>query len=191
MENNRVYTKEELFKILNESPYIKQFICKKSDDKLKQFSWTIPRVTLCGGAIIDILEGRVPNDYDMLSISEKMVKALELEYEHSSRTADTYSKNGVIVQNLSINKDHFDFTISQTTLSIHEKMSISDFDIDLKSFNSKKLIPCDLSWKLPSNAIASLSRIPHYRKKGYTISDITYGSLLGVARGAGVKNSKG
>lgn len=48
------------------------------------------------------------------------------------------------------------------------------------SFENKVLIPSETAWTEKKNALNSLRRIPHWRKKGYEISDVTYLSFLAV-----------
>jgi hypothetical protein len=137
-------------------------------------------ISIIGGAVIDILEGREVKDYDLIGFSPSQVEKLGLTYSHETKTATTYIKDSLIIQALKTQKEDFDFKISQATLTVDYRKTIS-LNIDDSSFKNKMLIPCDRCWTEKKNALNSLQRIPHWRKKGYIINDITYLSLLGVA----------
>ena len=178
-------TREELQEVLRNDDFLNSLI---SETKDSIFTPTDKKLT--GGAIIDILEGRKPNDYDFISFSESELDRLGFEFVHETRTAKTYKgKKGVKVQVLKTSIEDFDFTISQSIYSIRNKKTEKDLKIDITSFNMKTLIPCEKSWFVKRNAMASLYRIPHYKKKGYTIEDITYHSLLSVINSGTQKNS--
>lgn len=139
----------------------------------------ISNIKLVGGAVLDILNGKTPKDYDFLSITEAQILKLGFKYSHDTKTATTYIKDNLILQKLKTDINDFDFKISQTTLSwdFSRKMELT---VDEVSFENKVLIPCDKCWIEKKNALNSLRRLPHWREKGYKINDITYLSLLGV-----------
>ena len=133
---------------------------------------------LVGGAVIDLLEHRVPKDYDFigLNLTDKHFRALVeagYSFDFSTRTATTFSKGPIVLQFLKTSLLDFDFTIGQSTFSLKHK----ELKIDLISFHNKNLIP--VNFESRRNALNSLIRIPHWKKKGYMIDDLTYLSLLG------------
>ncbi len=146
-------------------------------------------VELIGGAVIDILEGRKPKDYDFKPGYTPTTEKLELEYLYETKTAKTFkTKDGLTIQFLKTNSQDFDFTISQSKIRIDYKKQMT-LEIDHISFDNKILIPTEFAWKEKSKAINSLKRIPHWRKKGYIIADETYLSLLNVVGKSGGKSS--
>jgi hypothetical protein len=157
---------ERLFK---ENPFINYIIEKKA------------RVALCGGAVVDILEGRQPKDYDVLYLYSDAINKLDLKYQYDTKTATTYRVGFTIVQALKRSKDDFDFRISQSTLQIdtNGKLKLS---LHADSFDNKILIPIELAWNNIGLARNSISRIKHWEKKGYYIHEKTYKSLKKVAK---------
>lgn len=133
---------------------------------------------LIGGAVIDIIEDKVPKDYDFdisgdddkLYNFEKLATKNGFEFICKTNSAITFKRGTIIIQGLFRKPCYFDFTISQARFSRGKNLSF-----DERSFNSKKLIPTDFSFKKPYNAFL---RIPHWRKKGYELPDKTYFSLL-------------
>jgi hypothetical protein len=139
-------------------------------------------IIFVGGGLIDLLEGREPKDIDIFLkhnrniYHEKLIK-FGFKYISDSSTAKTFSFGGYVFQLLKKSITEFDFKISKSTYSI----SHDSWDIDLISFRDKTLIPDFLA--SPGMILNSLSRIPHWRKKGYTISDVAYQSLLNKLSG--------
>lgn len=137
-------------------------------------------VNLVGGAIIDILDGRVPKDYDFLfsGISiENVYKGLmdveEFEFISDSNTALTYLFRGKTVQILKkTTTSDFDFTISKAEINVVNPTVVF---FDFTSYKSRKLIPTQSS---RDNPILPLRRIPHWSKKGFECPEITYQGLL-------------
>lgn len=156
---------EELFRA---DPFVKMIM---------EITEGIHSITLTGGAVIDILEGRKPKDYDC--VGSLYENKLRLEYSHETKSAKTFKKGDLIIQLLKTDKTDFDFKISQARLTINYKKELT-LEIDEDSFKSKILIPCEKAWVEKKNALNSLRRIPHWKAKGYTINDTTYLSLLGV-----------
>jgi hypothetical protein len=157
---------EELFR---KDPLIKSIL--KSEG--------LPTVKLVGGAVIDILENRVPKDYDFeLNYFPKPEK-FGLEYQYETKTAKTFKKGDFILQQLKTDKNTFDFKISQASFTIGYKGQLT-LELDENSFKNKTLIPTDICWTEKKNALNSLRRIIHWKNKGYTINDTTYLSLLAV-----------
>lgn len=136
-------------------------------------------IRLVGGAVLDILSGKIPKDYDFLGTTEEQVFKLGFKYSHDTKTATTYIKDNLILQRLKTDINDFDFKISQTNLfwDYSKKMQLI---IDETSFENKVLIPCDRCWTEKKNALNSLRRLPHWREKGYKINDVTYLSLLSI-----------
>lgn len=153
--------------------------------------------TLTGGSIIDILEGREPKDYDFLytlSLKETIESCPDFKYICVSNTSLTYLfQNKKVVQLLFRDINTFEYTISQATYTLNK----GELKIDMTSFNQKVLIPtkavlpqktCSLSIFSqqskqqdecsPYQIYDALRRVPHYTKKGYTLPDITYQTLL-------------
>lgn len=148
----------------------------------------ISSINLIGGAVTDILEGRKPKDYDTVGGLDIYKDKLGLEFQYETKTAKTFKKGDLIIQSLKTQKEDFDFKISQATLKVDYNKKLS-LELDKESFDNKTLIPCERCWTEKSNALNSLRRLTHWRKKGYEINDITYLSLLGVVGKSNNKNS--
>jgi len=174
---------EEQKELFKKDPLIKLILEQKEP---------LGHITLVGGAVIDILEGRIPKDYDLTNIDGRAKKYLNLEYSHDTKTATTYKtyifdkRVQLNIQVLKTSIDNFDFSISAAILTINHNKEMS-LAIDENAFKLKTLIPQSASWEDRNYALNSLKRIPHWKKKGYTIKDETYLSLLNVI---GKKDSK-
>lgn len=161
---------EQQEKLFRDDPFIKSVF------EIKE----LVKITLTGGAVIDILEGRKPKDYDLRPTIPQYIQRMGLVYMYDSKTATTYKKDNFTVQVLKTAMEDYDFKISQASLTIENNGKL-ELKIEEDSFNHKILIPCDKAWTDKRNAFNCLQRIPHWKKKGYNISDTTYLSLLGVS----------
>lgn len=138
---------------------------------------------LTGGAVIDLLEGRKPKDYDFVisgydvdNIVKKGVE-LGLTFEYTSATAVTFSWGGYDIQVLRKPVEEFPLTIEQSKFSIKN----GNFQIfDAVSFNTKKLIPNDtiIFTRKEITRKNFLNRISKWESKGYSIHPITKRSYL-------------
>lgn len=142
---------------------------------------------LVGGAVIDLLEGRKPKDYDIITGGGKFESILgELGYywKYETKTSSTYVKDNVTIQILKTQLKDFDFKISQSKFSLTGK---NDLTVDKVSFEKKVLIPISFGDK--TKAINSLKRKIHWEKKGYSMPDETYLSLCNVLHKSHSNNS--
>lgn len=144
--------------------------------------------TLTGGCIIDILEDRKPKDYDFRYISDMDLQKVGATYMYETKTAKTFKTKKFVIQVLKTLKEDFDFKISTVELKISFNYPVA-ITIDDVSFNNKMLIPQEKSFIEKKNALNSLRRIPHWRRKGYNIADETYMSLLNVVGKSSSNNS--
>lgn len=130
---------------------------------------------LVGGAVIDLLEGRKPKDYDFIgggNAFKKVLEELGYKWAYETKTSSTYKKESIAVQILKTKKTEFDFKISQASFSLTKTRKL---DVDELSFNNKVLIP--LSFDNKTMVVNSLKRKIHWEKKGYRMPDETYLSL--------------
>jgi len=145
-------------------------------------------VYLVGGAVIDLLEDRTPKDYDLIGLSYSnldKLKTLGFEFIEDSKTAITLKYENLEVQLLKGIIEEFDYTISQS------KFNFSDDAITVckHSFDSKVLIPTQHTYDSKSKSINALKRSIHYAKKGYSLPEKTFLSLLNnVSAKGGVKS---
>ncbi len=161
---------EEIYRIFNDK------------DELKNtYSARNVNMTLIGGAVVDLLEGREPKDYDFVKLSastEKILMEAGFKFQYETKTSRTFMKTypygDVIIQSLKNPSTGFDFTISQSRFSLSSK----HLTLDEIAFENKILIPPN--FEAAESAANSLARIPHWRDKGYEIPDKTYFSLLGA-----------
>ena len=158
-------------------------------------------IRLVGGAVIDMADGRVPKDYDFI---DSHVFSKYLTLNHVSKTADTFTynhKSGPIkIQFLKTKIEDFDFTVATNNIRIVAKKNSLSLDTisnnqfimnidgksilfsvtstlpDCSSYNSRILIPGSFDKK--ENCYNSLLRFRHWEKKGFTLPDVTYYSLL-------------
>lgn len=158
------------------------------------------QVKLVGGAVLDILNGDRPKDYDLMMIGnlpmEEVVQRLVLkgaEFIMESKFAYTFSIsdpafNGIASKKLSI--------------QIIKRTSILEFPFRIQgcSFNlktGKLYIDRDYYLKLltPNNftcktkALEQLAITPKYISKGYTIKNCVWESVVSVATGSNVKSN--
>jgi len=144
---------------------------------LKKISKWGGNIELVGGAIIDILEDRIPKDYDFIGITNNdFAKLTELGFvfSHDSKTAFSFTFEDYSIQFLKGIKSEFDYTISTSSYSIHSET----LTIDEISFTQKKLIPTAFTYEKKHKSINALKRVLHYNKKGYSLPEETYISLL-------------
>lgn len=155
------------------------FTVNKDIIKLQEFIkyYDMFEIKLIGGAVIDIIENRQPKDFDCLDGQNTPNK---LHYISDSNYAQTIMYKGLKIQFLKQNHtNNFDFTIAQNTVTIR-KNAVEVTYQDLDSLLYKKLVP--VSYENQKMVLQSLSRIPHWQKKGYTIDELTYSSLLNTLR---------
>ena len=140
-------------------------------------------VHLTGGALVDILDGRTPKDYDITGVvnDRDMIQRFKdagFVFVSDTRTALTYNRNGMIVQFLKGSFMDFDYTISQTRYSFAQDTLI----IDDTSWENKILVPTSYSPKISKSC---LMRVPHWKNKGYELPEVTYYSLVNsVSKGS-------
>lgn len=130
---------------------------------------------LVGGAVVDIVQGRTPKDYDIIDAGQKFRSKLidnGFKYKWETKTAVTLIKDKIVVQLLKTKIEDFDFTVSQSYMYLNTgNCSLKKFEI-----KNKLLIPTNYEDK--SKILNTLSRIPHWMKKGFRMEEVTYYSLL-------------
>jgi len=138
------------------------------------------KLLLAGGAVVDILEGREPKDFDFINWGEpELVKFRKAGFKHTytTKSSITMEKEGIVVQFISFKLKQFGFKIEQSTYDIIK----GNLTIDEDSFNNKVLVP--VNFDLFQNLRSAAFRIPHWVGKGYHIPDITYLSLMSCTFG--------
>lgn len=142
-------------------------------------SQTYSKFSLVGGAVIDILDGKTPKDYDFVDFtSSKNYQKLNdngFKFISETSTAITYSFKGKKVQFLKRMPEQFEFTISTSSCSFQKNKS-PILTIDKYVYKNRVLIPINIE-----NWYSCLYRIPHWVKKGFSIDDSTYLSLVNMA----------
>ena len=142
---------------------------------------------LVGGAVVDLLEGRKPKDYDIIGGGDRFKAILEelgYMWKYETKTSSTYVKNNITIQILKTKLVDFDFKISQSKFSFTGK---NELTVDKISFEKKVIIPTSFEDK--GKVINSLKRKLHWEKKGYTMPDETYLSLCNVLYNTQSNNS--
>lgn len=142
---------------------------------------------LTGGAIIDILLNRIPKDYDILcndeSHRDKLVDLFlkyGFKFQYETKYSITFIDEDITFQILKTKIEDFDFKIGQSKINFVDDISFK-FEIDFRSLKEMTLIPTTKSFFDPKSALNALRRIPHWQKKGFTIDERTYLSLLDTA----------
>jgi hypothetical protein len=136
---------------------------------------------LTGGAVIDILSGVIPKDYDFVhtNIIENKIKANDkFKLLYTSSTAATYEYLGKDIQLLYKNPLDFPYTIEQSKFNI-DTGKLEYFATD--SFEQKLLVPNKEVYKSKSIAKNVIRRLLHWQGKGYTIHPVTFASVLKTA----------
>lgn len=131
--------------------------------------------SLIGGAVVDIALGKEPKDYDIVGVHENHHKyGLGEEFVFISETmwAYTYMLENKTIQFLKKGDWDFEFKISQSKY----ELNTGNLFIDKPSFDNKTLIPVNFHNKQMLKE--GLIRLPHWRKKGFTMCDTTYKSVL-------------
>lgn len=143
---------------------------------------------LTGGAVIDLLEGRKPKDYDFCLTSasdfNKIIKGgveLGLNFNYTSATAVSFTWEGNDIQVLRKNPSEFPFTIEMSKFSIRESKFES---FDNVSFSSKILIPNDalLFNNTEVTRTNFLNRVSKWESKGYKIHPVTKRSYIKLTK---------
>lgn len=144
-------------------------------------------VRLTGGAVVDILEGRVPRDYDLFLNSTHMsdkeiLKKVEfiphLKLTSLSTTAISFAYKGLLVQILRKQPEKYFFTIEQSNYDI-KNSRIESFCY--MSYRQKRLIPNELIFKEGAvNKKAYKFRIKRWAEKGYSIDKLTKRSYMSL-----------
>lgn len=138
-------------------------------------------IVISGGAIVDILEGRRPKDWDIplshvsLGPVQKILQELNYTFAYETRWSKTYVGDNQPIQLVNKELRLYDFTISTAILTL-SKTEVS-LTLDKESFYSKVLKPVSFNTSI-EHILSILNRIPHWRKKGYIIPEVTYHSLL-------------
>lgn len=169
MEVKKQKTAQEQKHLLDNHPTIQMFR-ELFKDRYSVFK-------LVGGAVVDILEGKEPKDWDFTTMGPEPLLDAGFEHQYTTKTAATYKKENITVQILTTNPNDFEFKISQAQYEITKQK----LEIDEQSFKHKTLIPTSFE---PQSALNSLRRIPHWIKKGYRIHELTYQSLLNSVAGS-------
>lgn len=160
-------------KVITDDPVLNYFMTKYPNEDYM----------LRGGAVVDIVSGNTPKDYDFTILSPNIIK--DLDFEYSSNTADTFSLNikdsKYIIQLLKTDPNEFTYTISKCYIRMKKSRGESYLVSNIfnnNSFKTKKLIPTSYSENM---AFKALQRFPHWKNKGYYLPEETYLSLLNAA----------
>ena len=140
-----------------------------------------PTIKLTGGAVVDILRGVTPKDYDFIhnTVVEKVMrdnKNFTLLY--TSKATVTFQFNGRIIQLLYKDTDSFPYTLEQGTFNL-TNLTLSNFDE--QSFTHFVLVPTQRAFAERKIARIGVKRVLHWQRKGWGIQDITFNSLCNTA----------
>ena len=180
----KTFNKKEAEGILKDHPVVKE---------LRETILTMSKGShayLVGGAVVDILEGRKPKDYDFnVSFCEegwvKINNNPDFRFLYNSATATTYLFKGKhIVQILEKQSDHFPFFIEKIKYDVVKETIYTLNSFTEVSFNSKRLIPYRAIFREGSiTHKAYKQRVKRWKQKGYRIPNITYKSFNKMTTG--------
>jgi len=173
MEKSTKVLQKEYEEIISKHPAIK----KLRESALSKVN---VKLYLTGGAVIDILDGREPKDFDFIvsnldCIDYHFLLDNGFTYDYTTTNSVTFSFGKLKVQLLRVESNKFDFSISTSLYSLKDK--------NFKSFPFLAYLNKELSFKDRSeytvvDYMGKLSRIPHWNEKGYKIHNYTYFDLL-------------
>lgn len=136
---------------------------------------------LTGGAVLDILNGVEPKDYDFFPSSffntDYLLNALYergAELQYTSKTAYTFNYKRLTVQVLKTHVDEFDYTINASQINLHNK-HIAKFD--MVSYMSGILIPTEHSFQKGYKSVECIKRLPKMQERGFSLPIITERTL--------------
>lgn len=152
-------------------------IIKKFSEKLRNFPTVFKdRLYLTGGAIIDIIDGRKPKDFDFYTEDVdaffKFMEYMRFEYMYSTEYSYTFKYSNMVIQLLKKRIDEFEFTVSQSKYDLSKDVLY----LDELSVNRRILIPVSFTNK--EQIMSALLRIPHWKRKGFDIPVQSYYALL-------------
>ena len=144
-------------------------------------------VMLVGGAVIDILDGREPKDYDICigsgnifeygykELIRRLANTDDFKLTYTSMTAYTFQFKGNIVQVLKTTPSDFIFEIEKSRFGLRSG-TFSFFDII--GYESKLLIPNDEQDVIRTKSLRNIkSRVKRWSEKGYKLHPVTYKSI--------------
>lgn len=150
---------------------IDELINKATNDEIVSF--LLEKKTpfkLVGGAVSDIYYGRIPKDYDFLTIIDAE-NVLQFEYESSFSV--TYNLNDKIIQVLKKSVSSFPFKIQQITIVGNKYGEITVERMCVDSLASKKLI-----FNRDVNDGDFLTCFLKYIDKGFVINKIEWNDAV-------------
>jgi hypothetical protein len=153
----------------------------RSSDEFKEITSVFKEIgnypsyaKLVGGAIPDILDGRMVKDYDIIDglSMKKSLTDIGFVIMSDTSTAITLVRSSITIQLLKTKLEDFDFTVGQSSYSF----SFDSFRLPEYELKNKILLP--VAYQGNKQILKTLSRIPHWMKKGYRIKEESYFSLL-------------
>jgi hypothetical protein len=136
---------------------------------------------LTGGAVVDILRGVIPKDYDFIhttALENLMRKNLKFKLLYTSRSAITFLYNDTPIQLLYKSTESFAYTMEKGEYNLGIE-TLENFDE--QSFVNRVLVPTKLAFTSRGTARVGLKRLLHWQYKGWTLQNITFQSLCDVA----------
>lgn len=137
--------------------------------------------SLVGGAVTDILEGRTPKDfdftcdYDTETLLERLSYNTDFRFQYNSATSTTFLYRGkYIVQFLNNPASDFLFLNEMNEFNM-DSGELTTFHKSLLDTKKLALNVGVLSRGVHSPTIFA-RRVRHWENKGYTISDVSFGS---------------
>lgn len=138
-------------------------------------------VNITGGAVVDILRGVKPKDYDILhhtSLENLLRENSKFKLEYVTKSAVTFSFGNSIIQLIYKPPTNFPYTIEKGQYSLTSQ-KLSNFDSS--SFETKLLIPSQNAFEDKHTARCAIQRLLHHQHKGWNLPDITFQSVCQVA----------
>lgn len=138
-------------------------------------------VNLTGGAVVDILRGVKPKDYELLhhvSLENALRKNSTFKLEYVTKSAVTFSFNNTIIQLIYKSPTQFPYTIEKGQYSLTSQKLV---DFDSNSFEDMLLVPTQNAFDDKYTARCAVQRLLHHQRKGWNIPEITFQSICSIA----------
>lgn len=167
----------------NRKPYVEKILANKVVLELIEELKDFPTAMLVGGAVVDIIDGRTPKDYDIIvddseiNILNKLSLKPDFEFLYNSPSSTTFLfKKKYEVQFIKSKSEDFYFLNERNSFILKDKR----FGALFTSLIETKMLAVNSEAMLNQRFTASQFgiRVRHWERKGYKISDVSYDSAI-------------
>lgn len=166
-----------------EKPFAEKILTNKVVSELIDELSVFSSANLVGGAIVDIIDGREPKDYDLI-VEESEIKIIEkltfnpnFKFLYNSPSSTTFLFKGEHeVQFIKSKPEDFYFLNERNSFNLRAKkfetLFISLFETKMLAVNSEAM----MNQRFTASQFGI--RVRHWERKGYRISDTSYDSAI-------------